>query len=54
MKDEIILATAELQKAMLENLEASLKENEAKLEKIKAHKRLVLAKDKINELVYDR
>jgi len=50
MKQEIEDAISELREAMLENYEASQKEDSVKLEKIKAHKRLVLAKEALNSL----
>ena len=47
---EIEQAIQELREALLENLEASQKEDQAKLFKIKAYKRLVLAKEAINSI----
>lgn len=46
-KEQIESAIAELKEAMLENLEAEQKEEEWKRAKIKAHKRLLLAKENI-------
>jgi hypothetical protein len=48
--NEINKAIDELQQALLENLDASQKEDDAKLAKIKAHNRLRLAKDIIMNL----
>ena len=50
MKKEIEEAIAELREAMLENLMAQKAIDTANLAKIKAHKRLLLAKDCIRNL----
>lgn len=50
MKQEIIKTTQELQNAMLEFVEIAKSEENIKVRKIKAHKRLSLARDAIRNL----
>jgi hypothetical protein len=50
-KQQIESAIQELKEAMLENLEADQKVEEWKVAKIKAHKRLLLAKEAIRNYV---
>lgn len=50
MEKEIKEALKELEEAMIENLTATNEETNAKLAKMKAHKRLILAKEKVNDL----
>ena len=49
---DIIKATDELREAMLESIEAAQAEEQAKLRKIKAHKRLALARDVIRNITF--
>ncbi len=52
-KQDIIKATEELHLAMLESYEANIAEENTKLRKIKAHKRLTLARDEIRALTFN-
>lgn len=52
-KKEIDQAIQELHEAMIESIEASKTEQDAKIRKQKAHCRLLLAKDKVRELSFN-
>ncbi len=52
-KKEIIEATTELQNALLEFIELSAKEDELKIAKQKAQKRLSMARDQVRSLKID-
>lgn len=52
-KKEVDLAINELHEAMIESIEASKTEQDAKIKKMKAHHRLSLARDAIRELTFN-
>lgn len=52
-KKEVADAIQELHEAMLESIDASKGEQDAKIRKQKAHHRLLLAKDKVRELSFN-
>lgn len=52
-KKEILSAMKELEEAMLESISLNAQEKDIKVLKIKAHKRLSLARDEVRSLTFN-